>query len=86
MQFLSKLWPNHLPPRMGEYRELYEHYWIIETADEAIDETRAYFNEFFAKTRAIFLNVPIRKKIRHFYIDLWPEVQLVVIMQFIKKK
>lgn len=54
MQFLSKLWPNHLPRRMEEYRELYEHHWVIETADEAIDETRAYFNEFFAKNEGNF--------------------------------
>ena len=54
MQFLSKLWPNHLPRRMEEYRDLYEHHWVIETADAAIDETRAYFTEFFAKHEGNF--------------------------------
>ncbi len=47
MQFLSKLWPNHLPKRMEKYRDLYEHHWVIETSDEAIDETRNYFEKFF---------------------------------------
>ena len=47
MQFLSKFWPNHLPPRMENFRDLYEHHWIIETSDEAIDESRVYFKDFF---------------------------------------
>ena len=47
MQFLSEFWPNHLPRRMEEFRDLYEHHWIIETADEAIDESREYFERFF---------------------------------------
>ena len=54
MQFLSRLWPNHLPRRMEEYRDLYEHHWVIETADDAIDETRTYFKEFFAKHEGDF--------------------------------
>ena len=47
MQFLSNFWPNHLPKRMEEFRDLYEHHWVIETSDEAIEESRAYFTEFF---------------------------------------
>ena len=29
MQFLSVFWPNHLPKRMEQYRDKYEHHWII---------------------------------------------------------
>ncbi|MBK54238.1 MAG: D-lactate dehydrogenase [Candidatus Marinimicrobia bacterium] len=47
MQYLSHLWPNHLPKRMEEYRNKYEHYWIIELSDNGIDEAKNYFNEFF---------------------------------------
>ena len=47
MQYLSYLWPNHLPKRMEEYRNKYEHYWIIELSDNGIDEAKSYFNEFF---------------------------------------
>jgi len=54
MQFLSKFWPNHLPRRMEEFRDLYEHHWIIETADEAIDESRKYFEDFFKKHEGDF--------------------------------
>ena len=54
MQFLSKFWLNHLPRRMEEFRDLYEHHWIIETADEAIDESRKYFEDFFKKHEGDF--------------------------------
>lgn len=54
MQFLSNFWPNHLPLRMEEYRDLYEHHWVIETADESIDETRAYFKKYFQEKEGDF--------------------------------
>ena len=47
MQVLSNLWPNHLPERMEEYRDLYEHHWVIEIADEGTDEAIKYFDNFF---------------------------------------
>ena len=54
MQFLSEFWPNHLPRRMEEFRNLYEHHWIIETSDESIDESREYFEAFFKKHEGDF--------------------------------
>jgi len=47
MQFLSYLWPNHLPKRMEDYRNKYQHHWIIELSDDGIDEARIYFKDFF---------------------------------------
>ena len=47
MQFLSNFFPNHLPKRMEEFRNLYEHHWIIEISDDGIDEARKYFNKIF---------------------------------------
>lgn len=47
MQFLIWFWPNHLPKRMEEYRDRYEHHWVIETSDEGIEEARVYFSNFF---------------------------------------
>lgn len=47
MQSMSKIWPNHLPKRMEQYRDLYEHHWVIEMSDEGIDEANSYFNDFF---------------------------------------
>ncbi len=47
MQYMSYLWPNHLPKRMEEYRDQYEHHWIIETCNGGVAEAREYLTEFF---------------------------------------
>ena len=54
MQFLSRFWPNHLPRRMEEFRDRYEHHWVIEMSDEGIDEARAYFKQFFTEKEGDF--------------------------------
>jgi D-lactate dehydrogenase len=54
MQFFSNFFPNHLPKRMEEYRDKYEHHWVIETSDEAIDESREYFEKFFKDNEGDF--------------------------------
>lgn len=47
MQFLSYFWPNHLPKRMEQFRNKFEHHWIIEMSDEGIEEAQQYFDAFF---------------------------------------
>ena len=47
MQFLSNIYPNHLPKRMEEFRDKYEHHWVIEMSDEGIEEANEYFSDFF---------------------------------------
>jgi len=47
MQYLSYLWPNHLPKRMEEFRDKYEHHWILEMSGEGVDEAQAFLSEFF---------------------------------------
>jgi len=47
MQYLSYLWPDHLPKRMNEYRDQFEHHWILEMSNEGVDEAKAYLDEFF---------------------------------------
>ena len=48
MQCLSHLWPNHLPKRMEDYRNQYEHHWIIEMSDSGILEARDFFKSYFS--------------------------------------
>ena len=48
MQLLANCWPNHLPRRMEAYRDRFEHHWVIEMADEGIDEARSYLDALFA--------------------------------------
>ena len=54
MQFLGKLYPNHLPKKMENFRGLYEHHWIVEMSDAGIEEARTYFNDFFNENEGGF--------------------------------
>ena len=50
LYYASRLLPAHLPKRMREYRDAYEHYLILDTADGAIAEARALLNEIFSSS------------------------------------
>jgi D-lactate dehydrogenase len=54
MQWLSYCLPNHLPQRMEAFRDRYQFHFIIETADECVDETQAYLDGFFANAEGDF--------------------------------
>ena len=54
MQFFSNFLPNHLPKRIENFRNLYDHHWIIEMSDEGIDEANKYFTEFFKENNGDF--------------------------------
>ena len=54
MQFLGKLYPTHLPKKMENFRDLYEHHWIVEMSDAGIKEARTYFNDFFNENEGGF--------------------------------
>jgi D-lactate dehydrogenase len=45
LQRLAQLWPDHLPKRMRNYREAYEHHLIVIGADAAIAEIRQVLHE-----------------------------------------
>ena len=47
MQYLSYLFPGHLPARMEVYRDKYQHHWILEMSNDGVDEARAYLDNFF---------------------------------------
>ena len=48
LQLFSKIWPNLLPARMTEWRNLYEHHLILKMHDEGIDEAETFLKSFFA--------------------------------------
>lgn len=54
MQYMSYFWPNHLPKRMEEYRDKYQHHWIIEMSNEGVDEAKNYFDNFFASNEGSY--------------------------------
>lgn len=47
LQFAASLWPSHLPRRMREYRDRYEHHLMIKANDGAIEETQALLESLF---------------------------------------
>lgn len=49
LQWVSQIWPSHLPIRMLEYRDRYEHHLIIKASDEAVLETHDYLKAFFCE-------------------------------------
>ena len=47
MQAISYLFPKHLPKRMMEYRDRFEHHLILKMADAGIEEAREYLKSVF---------------------------------------
>lgn len=47
-QFVGSLFPEHLPKRMNEYRDRYEHHLILKMSGGGVEEARRYLSEAFA--------------------------------------
>ncbi|MET4103686.1 D-lactate dehydrogenase [Roseovarius sp. MBR-78] len=47
MQLFARLTPDHLPRRLREWRDRYEHHLILKMRDGGIDEARRFLAEFF---------------------------------------
>ena len=45
LYYLSRLFPEHLPKRLIDYRNQYEHYLILHMSDEGIEEARKYLEK-----------------------------------------
>ncbi|WP_115650696.1 MULTISPECIES: D-lactate dehydrogenase [unclassified Serratia] len=54
MQKLSKLAPNHLPPRMKQYRQRFEHHLLLKMAGPGIAEAQQYLQSYFAQAEGDF--------------------------------
>jgi D-lactate dehydrogenase len=55
MQAVSSLFPQHLPARMIDYRNRYEHHLLLKVSGESIDEARRYLAATFpSETGAFF--------------------------------
>jgi D-lactate dehydrogenase len=47
MQAACRLFPSHLPPRMKQYRNKYEHHLMLKVKAESVEETRAFLSSYF---------------------------------------
>ncbi len=54
MQGLSHLAPSHLPRRMKEYRERFEHHLLLKMAGPGVDEAQRYLTDYFAQAEGAF--------------------------------
>ncbi|WP_176080601.1 D-lactate dehydrogenase [Paraburkholderia tropica] len=54
MQALSRLFPSHLPARLKDYRERYEHHLMLKVSADTVDETRAYLQRYFSDASGDF--------------------------------
>ena len=48
LQCLASLWPEHLPKRLREYRDRYEHYLILKMSDAGIAPVQQWLTAFFS--------------------------------------
>ncbi len=48
IQALTNLLPSHLPPRMRQWRERYEHHLLLRVSTDTADATRAFLTEHFS--------------------------------------
>ena len=47
LQTCAKLWPNHIPKCLRDYRDRFEHHLMIVTSDSTIEETEALLQTHF---------------------------------------
>lgn len=47
IQALMNLLPSHLPPRMREYRDRFEHHLLVRVSDDTLTQTRDFLAEYF---------------------------------------
>jgi D-lactate dehydrogenase len=61
MQYISCLLPNHLPEKMGDYRDRYEHHLILEMSNDGVEEAREYLQKFFCEHEGDFFECTERE-------------------------
>ncbi|MBD2791039.1 D-lactate dehydrogenase [Xenorhabdus szentirmaii] len=54
MQGLSRLWPSHLPERLKEYRERFEHHLMLKMSGEGIQEANHWLENYFKKANGAY--------------------------------
>ena len=54
MQAASTFFPRHLPKRLYDYRQRFEHHLMLRMAEDGIDEARAYLNSIFPSVQGAF--------------------------------
>ena len=61
MQIASRLWPEHLPKFLYEFRDKYEHHLILKMHDGGIEEAAGFLPDFFENRGAEFVTCTPRE-------------------------
>ncbi|WP_277373919.1 D-lactate dehydrogenase [Pseudomonas sp. AA-38] len=48
IQALMNLLPSHLPARMREYRDRFEHHLLVRVSNDTLEQTRSFLSEYFS--------------------------------------
>ncbi len=48
LQLLSKFLPSHLPKRMNEFRDLYEHHLVLRIENQDVEQVEKFLQHYFA--------------------------------------
>lgn len=59
MQAASRLFPQHLPRRMRDYRDRFEHHLVLKMAGEGIDEARRHLQAIFPSAQGDFFECTV---------------------------
>jgi D-lactate dehydrogenase (quinone) len=47
LQLMTKFLPSHLPKRMNEFRDLYEHHLVLRIENQDVEQVEAFFKTYF---------------------------------------
>ena len=47
LQLVTKFLPSHLPKRMNEFRDLYEHHLVLRIENQDVEKVEAFFQQYF---------------------------------------
>jgi D-lactate dehydrogenase len=64
MQMVSRLFPQHLPKRMVDYRDRYEHHLMLKMAGDGVDEARRFLKSIFPRPRVTSSSARMRRASR----------------------
>lgn len=49
LQLVTRFLPSHLPKRMNEFRDLYEHHLVLRIDHQDVEQVNTFFKDYFAK-------------------------------------
>ncbi|MGB0904931.1 MAG: D-lactate dehydrogenase, partial [Mangrovicoccus sp.] len=61
MQLAARLWPQHLPARLRDFRDRYEHHLILKMRDGGIDEAKELLSGFFTENSGAYFTCEPRE-------------------------